>query len=102
MEQTTSNIEIEAIHQIQTSLHEFRDALPIALYYLQQGERPAAIPDGDAKSIRFMLHPKSVHLCERLIPEFGSRTKVITAALAWVAEKNKTQQYLFKHTKLYY
>lgn len=101
MEQTTSNIEIEAIHQIQTSLHEFRDALPIALHYLAWGDRPAVIPEGEAKSIRFTLHPKSVHICERLIPEFGSRTKVITAALAWVAEQNELQQYLYKHTKPY-
>lgn len=101
MASTSIITEIEAIHQIQTSLHEFRDALPIALWYLARGERPTVIPEGEAKSIRFMLHPKSIGICERLIPEFGSRTKVITAALAWVAERNKLQQFLFKHAKPY-
>jgi len=101
MEKTTSNIEVEAIHQIPTCLHEFRDSLPGALYYFVIGKRPAAIPVSEAKSIRFTLHPGSVIRCEKLMLEFGSRTKIITAALAWVAEQDQRTQYLLKHMKPY-
>lgn len=101
MEQTTSKNEVEAIHQIPSSLHEFRDSLPGALYYLALGKRPTAIPVGEAKSMRFLLHPDSVIRCEKLMLEFGSRTKIIIAALAWVAEQDQRAQLLLKHMKPY-
>ena len=101
MENPTSNISIELVHQIPTGLHEYRDALQGALYYLSLGERPAEIPKGDAKSVRFSLPPKGIIVLEKLIPVFGSRTKVITAALAWVSEQSDLHKYMYKHMRPY-
>lgn len=102
MESSTKNFHTELVHQIPTCLHEYKDALQGGLYFLAyRGERPTEIPTGDAKSIRLSLPPKGIIVLDELVKQFGSRTKVITAALALVSEQSEFRKVCAKSMRTF-
>lgn len=87
-------------YKVPAELEGMKEALPAALMYLARGERPTNIPKGNRKSMRFTIDARAETYLDRLTPEFGSRTKVITHALAWVAERSERERFMLINTKI--
>ena len=91
-ESTTCRLPVE--------LEGVKEALPGAVYYLALGERPTTPPGGEMKMTRISLNPRIEAYIEKLIPVFGSRTKVIQNALAWFNEQDRRSKLLIGSIKL--
>lgn len=87
-------------YKVPESLESVKAALPAALMYLAKGERPTQVPQDEKKSMRFALDAQAEIYIGRLTPEFGSRTQVITHALAWVAERSDREKLMLINTKI--
>ncbi|MBW1615603.1 MAG: hypothetical protein JRJ49_03520 [Deltaproteobacteria bacterium] len=77
---------------IPVELIEYKNAVNIGLFYLVLGYRPKKVYDNgdDEKSVRIKISPKAQEYYNiiELYPEFnGVKKKIITTALAFVAEK---------------
>lgn len=92
--------EIQVNHRIPEELEAVKSALPAALMYLARGERAKHIPEGPTKGMRFTLSEKAASYIDQLTPEFGSRTQVITQALAWAAERDSREILMLSNTKI--